>query len=207
VRSTDTAAGHTRGLVLLRHGRTTGYEEDTFSGWPDVPLSEQGKREAVRAGELLARHGLAPDVVHTSLLSRAVATAELVLTAIDRPAVPVRRSWRLNERHYGALQGRSRSAVRAEVGDKLFDLWRHSYEHAPPSAVLTAAGGHDRPGPGGDPSRPCTESLADVRRRLEPYWRTAIARDLRAGHVTLVVGTATPCARSACTWTTSPHRR
>lgn len=181
MRPTDPTVGDPRRLVLLRHGRSTGYSADTFSGWLDVPLSDQGKREAVRAGELLAEHGLTPDVVHTSLLSRAVATAESLLTAIGRPTVPMYRSWRLNERHYGALQGRSRSAVRAEVGDELFDLWRRSYEHAPPPAAPSDAA--DRVA-----SRPRTESLADVRRRLEPYWRTVIAHDLHAGRVTLVVG-------------------
>jgi 2,3-bisphosphoglycerate-dependent phosphoglycerate mutase len=177
-------------LVLLRHGESTANAENIFSGWLDVPLSARGKCEAALSGALLAEHGLVPDVVHTSVLSRAFRTADLVLAVLDRRWVPVRRSWRLNERHYGLLQGRTREAVRVEVGEEILSRWRRSYECAPP------------PLPAGDPSHPrhdpryrscdeaalpSTESLADVRHRLVPYWREAIAPDLHAGRCTLVV--------------------
>jgi len=140
------ARGQTRTLLLLRHGQSAANSEDIFSGWLDVPLSDRGRRESVRAGELLAAHGPLPDVVHTSVLSRAIDTADIALAVLDRQWLPTRRSWRLNERHYGALQGRSRSAVRAEVGDAVFALWRRSYDHAPPplAADDPPSARHDR---------------------------------------------------------------
>ncbi|MFC4055500.1 2,3-diphosphoglycerate-dependent phosphoglycerate mutase [Actinomadura syzygii] len=154
-----------RALVLLRHGHSTGNGADAFSGWLDVPLSERGRRDAARAGELIAAHGVVPRVIHTSGLSRAIATAELAAAGSGAVDADVRRSWRLNERHYGVLQGRSRAEVRAEAGDELFACWRRSYEHAPPGG----------------------ESLADVRRRLLPYWHSAVAPGVARGEVTLVV--------------------
>jgi 2,3-bisphosphoglycerate-dependent phosphoglycerate mutase len=184
-------ADSARTLLLLRHGQSAANSEDSFSGWLDVPLSDRGRREAARAGELMLEQDLLPDVVHTSVLTRAIRTADIALEAIGRPWLPTRRSWRLNERHYGALQGRSRAAVRAEYGDENFSLWRRSYEHAPP------------PLPADDPSSPrhdhryatvparelpTTEALSDVYRRVVPYWQDAIAADLHAGRVVLVVG-------------------
>jgi 2,3-bisphosphoglycerate-dependent phosphoglycerate mutase len=179
-------------LFLLRHGQSAANAEDSFSGWLDVPLSDRGRREAVRAGELIAAQGPLPDVVHTSVLSRAVDTAELALQAMGRPGVPVRRSWRLNERHYGALQGRLRAEIRAEFGDELFASWRRSYEDAPPPSTADPAADaaaelsrrHWADFPPGGPPR--TESLADVLRRLLPYWQH-IHGDLEAGRVVLVV--------------------
>ena len=177
-------------LVLLRHGETTANAADSFSGWLDVPLSERGEREAAAAGGLLADHGLVPAAVHASVLSRAVRTAEIALAVLGRRWVPVRQTWRLNERHYGVLQGRSRTEVCDDVGEEQLTRWRRSYTAAPP------------PLPPGDPTHPArdrryrscdpaelpaTESLADVRRRLVPYWREAIAPDLHAGRCTLVV--------------------
>lgn len=177
-------------LILLRHGQSQANAADRFSGWLDVPLSDRGRREAVRAGELLAVHGLLPDVVHTSVLSRAIDTADIALAVLDRQWLPIRRSWRLNERHYGALQGRSRAAVRAEVGDVVFARWRRSYDHAPPplAADDPSSSRHDRRYAGLPRGElPATESLADVRARLLPYWQDALAGDLRAGRTTLVV--------------------
>jgi bisphosphoglycerate-dependent phosphoglycerate mutase family 1 len=141
-----------RPLVLLRHGQSTANAEDSFSGWLDVPLTDRGKTEAGRAAELLASHGLLPDVAHTSVLSRAIVTLEIVLAVLDRRWVPARRSWRLNERHYGALQGRAKTAVHAEAGDELFTRWRRSYDAArlrwdlltPPTLATTRVTPHCR---------------------------------------------------------------
>lgn len=170
-------------LVLLRHGESAWNAADLFAGWMDVPLSERGHSEARRCGESLVQAGLLPDVVHTSLLRRAIATANIALDAADRHWIDVRRSWRLNERHYGALQGRSREQVRAEFGDEQFIRWRRSYDAPPPPAE-----------PVNDPRYrdlgvpvPPGESLKDVLARLLPYWEAAIAPDLRAGRTVLVV--------------------
>src|SRR3954466_9618817 len=119
-------------LVLLRHGESEWNKANLFTGWVDVPLSEQGRAEAIRGGELLAEHGLLPDVLHTSVLKRAIATAELALAAADRQWIPVKRSWRLNERHYGALQGKDKGATPAEYGEEQFMVWRRSYSTPPP---------------------------------------------------------------------------
>jgi 2,3-bisphosphoglycerate-dependent phosphoglycerate mutase len=179
-----------RTLFLVRHGQSAANSADSFSGWLDVPLSDRGRREAARAGELLAREGVLPDTVHTSLLSRSIGTAEILLEQLERQWLPTRRSWRLNERHYGALQGRSRAAVRQEVGDELFLRWRRSYDAAPP------------PLPADDPSSarfdpryrglpadrlPVGEALSDVRARVLPYWQDVLTAELRAGVVPLVV--------------------
>jgi 2,3-bisphosphoglycerate-dependent phosphoglycerate mutase len=177
-------------LVLLRHGQSTANADDSFSGWLDVALSERGAREAARAGALLAEHGLLPDAVHTSVLARAIRTADIALATVGRPWLATRRSWRLNERHYGAWQGRARSDVREEVGDEAFALVRRSPEHAPPRLPVddpSSARFDPRYGalPAGD--LPTAESLADVRRRVVPYWQDVIAADLAAGRTCLVV--------------------
>ncbi|MFJ8026881.1 2,3-diphosphoglycerate-dependent phosphoglycerate mutase [Streptomyces sp. NPDC096311] len=178
-----------RRLVLLRHGESVWNAQDLFAGWVDVPLSERGRDEARRSGELMTRAGLLPDVVHTSLLSRAVTTADLALDAADRHWIDVHRSWRLNERHYGALQGRNRKQVRDEFGEEQLRRWRRSYEVPPPSAEQ------------GDPLSqstdaryrrlgvrvPPAESLNDVLARLLPYWESAIVPDLHANRTVLVV--------------------
>src|SRR5690348_12970670 len=119
-------------LVLLRHGESQWNEKNLFTGWVDVDLNEKGEKEAVRGGELLAAEGLLPDVLHTSLLRRAIRTAQIALDRADRHWIPVRRSWRLNERHYGALQGKNKSQVRDEYGDEQFMLWRRAYDTPPP---------------------------------------------------------------------------
>ncbi|MGH8087229.1 MAG: 2,3-bisphosphoglycerate-dependent phosphoglycerate mutase, partial [Stenotrophomonas sp.] len=117
----------TRKLVLLRHGQSQWNLDNRFTGWVDVELTEQGRREAAAAGRLMREEGLQFDVAHTSVLKRAIATAELALAEADRQWIPVRRSWRLNERHYGALQGKDKAATLAEYGEEQFMLWRRSY--------------------------------------------------------------------------------
>ena len=182
--------GGTRTLLLLRHGQSTANAEDTFSGWLDVALTDRGEHEAVLAAELLAAHGLLPDVSHTSVLSRAIRTLDIVLSTLDRQWTPTRRSWRLNERHYGALQGRFKADVRAEVGEEVFARWRRSYDQAPPPLDL-----EDPTSPRRDPryaalpaaELPAAEALADVRRRVVPYWQDIIAADVHAGRIPLVV--------------------
>lgn len=176
-------------LVLLRHGQSVGNAEGVFTGWQDVPLTDLGLAQAVRAGELLRDAGLLPDVVHTSLRRRAITTANLALDAADRHWIPVARSWRLNERHYGALQGKDKRAVRAEFGEEAFRAWRRSYDVAPPrldpeaARAADRAGGHVRPA---DEPEVLSEALRDVVLRALPYWTDAIVPDLRAGRVVLV---------------------
>lgn len=177
-------------LLLLRHGESTWNAENRFTGWVDVPLSERGAAEARRGGELLAAVEPAPDVVHTSLLRRAVHTAEIALGVAGRSWIPVRRSWRLNERHYGALQGKDKAAIRAEFGDEQFLRWRRSYDVPPPpledGSDLSAA--HDVRYAALPPDLlPTTECLRDVVARMLPYWYDAIVPDLRAGRCVLVV--------------------
>ncbi|MFI6024037.1 phosphoglyceromutase [Amycolatopsis magusensis] len=173
-------------LVLLRHGQSTWNAENLFTGWVDVPLSEQGAAEAKRGGELLAESGLLPDVVHTSLLRRAISTANLALDAADRHWIPVRRDWRLNERHYGALQGKNKKQTLEQFGEEQFMLWRRSYDTPPPAIdpgdEFSQAG--DARYAGID--APLTECLKDVVDRFIPYWESDIVPDLRAGKTVLV---------------------
>jgi 2,3-bisphosphoglycerate-dependent phosphoglycerate mutase len=179
----------TRTLVLLRHGESEWNKANLFTGWVDVPLSEKGREEAARGGQLLAEHGLLPDVLHTSVLKRAIGTAELALAEADRQWIPVRRSWRLNERHYGALQGKDKAATLAEYGEEQFMLWRRSYSTPPPPIEPGTEFAQD-----GDPryaclppeARPATECLADVVVRMLPYWYDAIVPDLLSGATVLV---------------------
>ena len=176
-------------LVLLRHGESDWNKKNLFTGWVDVDLSATGEDEARRGGELLLQHGLLPDVVHTSLLRRAIRTANITLDVADRPWLAVRRTWRLNERHYGALQGKDKAAVRAEFGHEQFMLWRRSYDVPPP-----ALADDDQYSQTGDPryadlleAVPRTECLADVVARMLPYWYDAIVPDLRSHSIVLVV--------------------
>jgi len=175
-------------LVLLRHGQSEWNAKNLFTGWVDVPLSEAGEQEAHRGGELLAEAGLLPDVVHTSVQRRAINTANIALDACDRHWIPVRRDWRLNERHYGALQGKDKSQVLAEFGEEQFMIWRRSYDVPPPPIEPGSEFAQD-----GDPryaslgeQMPRTECLADVVARMLPYWDDAIVTDLRAGGVVLL---------------------
>jgi 2,3-bisphosphoglycerate-dependent phosphoglycerate mutase len=175
-------------LVLLRHGQSTWNAENLFTGWVDVPLSELGEEEARRGGQLLADAGLLPDLVHTSLLRRAISTANLALDTADRHWIPVRRDWRLNERHYGALQGKNKKQTLEEFGEEQFMLWRRSYDTPPPAIPLGDEFGQDtdpRYADLGD-AMPRTECLKDVVERMLPYWESAIVPDLRAGKNVLV---------------------
>ncbi len=177
-------------LVLLRHGESSWNASGQFTGWVDVPLTERGRAEAVASGTLLRDAGLHPAVVHTSVLTRAIQTADLALEAAGLLWLPVARSWRLNERHYGVLQGKNKAQTRQEFGDGQFMLWRRSYDMPPP------------PLPDGDPMSqvtdpryahlppelmPRTECLKDVLNRLLPYWYDAMVPALAAGQTVLAV--------------------
>jgi 2,3-bisphosphoglycerate-dependent phosphoglycerate mutase len=177
-------------LLMLRHGESTANADDVFGGWLDYPLTPRGREQARNAGRLIHVAGLDPAAVHTSLLARAVDTADAVLAETAAPVREIARSWRLNERHYGAFQGRSRASVLAEFGDEAFERWRRSYDAAPPAIAddHPANSRHDaRYAAIADCEVPVTESLADVRRRLLPYWHEAIAPDLALDLTTLVV--------------------
>lgn len=176
-------------LVLLRHGQSTWNLENRFTGWVDVDLSTRGEEEARRGGAMLTEHGLLPDVVHTSVQLRAIRTAEIALRECGRSWIPVRRSWRLNERHYGALQGRNKQETAERFGLDQVKAWRRSYAVPPPPLDAD-----DPEHPRFDPRYatlptdvlPATECLADVVVRMLPYWYDGIVPDLAAGRVTLV---------------------
>ncbi len=186
-RSTWQAAGMSLGtLVLLRHGESDWNAKNLFTGWMDVPLSARGEYEAVRCGELMREAGLLPDVVHTSVLRRAISTAHLALDVADRHWIPVRRDWRLNERHYGALQGMDKTQVRKEYGDEQFALWRRSYDTRPPSIERGSKFSQDDDVRYAGVDVPHAECLADVVARILPYWESWIVPDLRAGRTVLV---------------------
>ena len=178
-------------LVILRHGESTWNAENRFTGWTDVDLSPRGEEEAREAGRLLATEaGVGVDAVHTSVLTRAVRTANLALDVMGRSYLPVRRTWRLNERHYGVLQGLNKRETADRYGAEQVRLWRRSYD-VPPGAVAREDPNH----PANDPrysavplsALPATECLRDVVRRLVPYWEDAIAPELLAGRAVLVV--------------------
>jgi 2,3-bisphosphoglycerate-dependent phosphoglycerate mutase len=177
-------------LIMIRHGESEWNDKGLFTGWVDARLSDRGKAEAARAGEQLTGAGLRPGVVHTSLLSRAIETANIALDAADLGWLPVQRSWRLNERHYGALQGKDKAQTRAQYGDEQFMLWRRSYDVPPPPVAdddpLSQAG-DPRYALLPDELLPRTECLRDVVQRMLPYWYDAIIPDLAAGRVPLVV--------------------
>ena len=175
-------------LILLRHGESDWNKKNLFTGWVDVDLTAAGEAEARRGGDLLVGAGLAPEVVHTSLLRRAIRTANITLDVADRHWLPVRRSWRLNERHYGALQGKDKAAVRDEFGDEQFMLWRRSYDQPPPPLADDDEFSQARDVRYADllESVPRTECLKDVVERLLPYWYDAIVPDLRLGRTVLV---------------------
>jgi len=175
-------------LILLRHGESEWNAKNLFTGWVDVKLSAKGEEEAKRGGELLRERGLLPDLVHTSLLRRAIQTANFALDACDRHWIPVRRSWRLNERHYGALQGKDKAQTLASFGEEQFKLWRRSYDVPPP-----AISDDDPYSQAQDPryldlgnEMPKSECLKDVVTRMLPYWESAIVPDLKAGATVLV---------------------
>ena len=177
-------------LIMIRHGESEWNDKGLFTGWVDARLSERGKDEAARAGEQLIDAGLRPGVVHTSLLSRAIQTADIALDAAGLSWLPVQRSWRLNERHYGALQGKDKAQTRAQYGDEQFMTWRRSYDVPPPPLPdddpLSQAG-DPRYALLPDELLPRTECLRDVVQRMLPYWYDAIIPDLAAGMMPLVV--------------------
>ena len=175
-------------LILLRHGQSEWNKSNQFTGWVDVRLTDQGKAEAQRGGELIKESGLLPDILHTSLLSRAIQTANIALDAADRLWVPVKRSWRLNERHYGALQGKDKAQTLEEFGEEQFMLWRRSFDVPPPDISdddpYTQVG--DVRYEGIDGEVPRTESLKIVIDRLLPYWESEIVPDLKTGKTVMV---------------------
>jgi len=176
-------------LILLRHGRSLWNDLNLFTGWVDCDLSERGVAEAARAGELLRDARLPPDVLHTSVLVRAIRTATIALEGCDRTWIPVRRSWRLNERHYGALQGKDKAQTTAEFGADQVKIWRRSYDVPPPPIERGSqydVSGDVRYADLPPDAVPSTECLADCLVRVLPYWADAIVPDLRAGRVTLV---------------------
>ena len=177
-------------LVLLRHGESEWNARNLFTGWVDVNLSERGREEAARGGRLLAESGILPDVVHTSLLTRAITTANIALAEAGRSWIPVVRNWRLNERHYGDLQGKDKKATLEEYGEEQFMLWRRSYDVPPPPIDPDSEFAQTN-----DPryaalppdARPRTECLKDVVARLIPYWEDVIvAEGLRRDQTVLV---------------------
>jgi 2,3-bisphosphoglycerate-dependent phosphoglycerate mutase len=176
-------------LILLRHGESEWNAKNLFTGWVDVGLNAKGEGEAVRGGELLVENNLLPDVVHTSVLRRAIQTAQISLDIVDRLWIETKRSWRLNERHYGALQGKDKAATLAEFGEEQFMLWRRSYDIPPPPIDNDDEyANFDDPKYAALPTeaRPRTECLKDVLIRALPYWYDQIVPDLRAEKVTLI---------------------
>ena len=175
-------------LILLRHGESEWNAKNLFTGWVDVALTDKGRAEAVRGGEQVKAAGLLPDVVHTSLQRRAINTANLALDAADRHWIPVKRSWRLNERHYGALQGKDKKQTLEEYGEEQFMTWRRSFDTPPPpldDGSEWSQAGDPRYADLGE-ELPRTECLKDVIARLLPYWESEVTSDLRAGKTVLV---------------------
>jgi 2,3-bisphosphoglycerate-dependent phosphoglycerate mutase len=175
-------------LILLRHGQSDWNQKNLFTGWVDVDLSDQGRAEALRAGELLAESGILPDIQYTSVLKRAIHTANIALEVADRDWIDVKRSWRLNERHYGALQGKDKAQTLAEYGQEQFMTWRRSFDVPPPplddDSEFSQA--HDPRYAGLGSDLPRTESLKLVIDRMLPYWHSDITVDLAAGKTVLV---------------------
>ncbi len=176
-------------LVLVRHGQSQWNLENRFTGWVDVPLTEAGYAEAREAGRLLREAGIRPDSVHTSLLLRAIQTANATLEELERSWIPVFRTWRLNERHYGALTGLNKAETAAEYGEDKVKIWRRSYDVPPPAF---------EPGDPGNPAaderyrelppeiRPRTECLKDVVERMLPYWYDSVVPELMSGRVVML---------------------
>ncbi len=185
----DAYPGAMTTLILLRHGQSEWNLSNQFTGWYDAELTPLGRNEAAEGGHVMAAEGFAPTKLHTSLQARAITTANLALEAMDRSWIPVARHWRLNERHYGALQGLDKAATAAKYGDDMVKIWRRSYDVPPPALDLD-----DERHPRHDPRYahlpadilPAAECLKDVVTRLLPYWHDAIVPDLQAGHTVLV---------------------
>jgi 2,3-bisphosphoglycerate-dependent phosphoglycerate mutase len=177
-------------LILVRHGQSTWNVENLFTGWTDVELSAQGRAEAAQAGRELLKESLAADIAFTSVLKRAIRTLWIILDEMDRMWIPVERSWRLNERHYGALQGLDKAQTVAQHGAAQVKIWRRSYDIAPPPLAA-----NDERHPRFDPRYagieaqqiPATESLKDTLARVLPFWHARIAPELRSGRTVMVV--------------------
>jgi 2,3-bisphosphoglycerate-dependent phosphoglycerate mutase len=178
----------TYNLILLRHGNSVWNQKNLFTGWVDVDLSDQGREEAKRAGELLGQSGLNPDVLYTSVLKRAINTAHIALDQIDRNWIPTHRSWRLNERHYGSLQGLDKAETLEKYGAEQFQIWRRSYDVPPPEIAddnqYSQANDERYAGLGSD--LPRTECLKDVLVRMLPYWESDISKTLESGKTVLI---------------------
>ena len=175
-------------LILLRHGESEWNAKNLFTGWVDVALSDKGRAEATRGGQLLKEANLLPDVIHTSLLTRAINTADIALASAGVVGIPIKRSWRLNERHYGALQGKDKAATLKEYGAEQFQLWRRSFDVPPPPIA-----DDDQYSQKNDPKYanldgplPKTECLKDVVARVIPYLHDEIKSDLVSGQVVLI---------------------
>jgi 2,3-bisphosphoglycerate-dependent phosphoglycerate mutase len=175
-------------LILLRHGESEWNAKNLFTGWVDVELSDKGRAEATRGGQLLKEANLLPDVLHTSLLTRAINTADIALASAGVVGIPIKRSWRLNERHYGSLQGKDKAATLKEYGAEQFQLWRRSFDVPPPPIA-----DDDQYSQKNDPKYanldgplPKTECLKDVVERVIPYLNVEIKSDLVSGKVVLI---------------------
>ncbi len=175
-------------LILLRHGESEWNAKNLFTGWVDVSVSAKGVEEAKRGGQLLKERNLLPDIVHTSLLRRAITTSQLALDECDRHWIPVKRSWRLNERHYGALQGKDKAATLKEYGEEQFQLWRRSFDVPPPPIDDNDQYSQSKDVRYADlgSAMPKTECLKDVVDRMIPYLTGEIAADMRSGKTVLV---------------------
>jgi len=178
----------TYSLILLRHGESEWNAKNLFTGWVDVELSEKGRAEAKRGGELLKSKNLLPDILHTSVLRRAIDTSQIALEACERAGIPVRRSWRLNERHYGALQGKDKAATLAEYGEAQFKLWRRSFDVPPPPIADDNQYSQANEAKYAElgVALPKSECLKDVVARMMPYWNESIIPDLKSGKRVLV---------------------
>ena len=168
-------------LILLRHGNSTWNQKNLFTGWVDVDLSDQGRLEAKRAGEMLKEANLKPNVLFTSVLKRAINTAHIALDQIDRNWIPTFRSWRLNERHYGALQGLDKAETLEKFGPEQFQLWRRSYDVPPPELADDSqfSQAHDERYQTLGRDLPRTECLKDVLNRMLPYWESEVSKSLK----------------------------
>jgi 2,3-bisphosphoglycerate-dependent phosphoglycerate mutase len=178
----------TYNLILLRHGNSIWNQKNIFTGWVDVDLSDQGRNEAKRAGELLEASGLKPDVLYTSMLKRAINTAHIALDQMDRNWIPTFRSWRLNERHYGSLQGLDKAQTLKEYGPEQFQIWRRSFDVAPPRIAddNQYSQAHDERYQGLKEQLPRTECLKDVLARMMPFWDSEIVPSLKQNKTVLI---------------------
>jgi 2,3-bisphosphoglycerate-dependent phosphoglycerate mutase len=178
----------TYNLILLRHGNSIWNQKNIFTGWVDVDLSDQGRNEAKRAGELLEASGLKPDVLYTSMLKRAINTAHIALDQMDRNWIPTFRSWRLNERHYGSLQGLDKAQTLKDYGPEQFQIWRRSFDVAPPRIAddNQYSQAHDERYQGLKEQLPRTECLKDVLARMMPFWDSEIVPSLKQNKTVLI---------------------